>query len=229
MQKEQLVKFQKQIDSAIIGFLNLLDRKELLAKSIDLSSSLSKLNSSIQRSILTIQDTLYASLMVDIHAWLFDNSNNSSNSSLYKLLKLLVDSETKPNTKHLRRCYVTAPEVVTVNESVSNWQSEFTHIRETEFEQMFSSCTGNINCLLSSEQAERIKSLRDKLLAHKDGAYDVKSNGHKIGDVFYLLEHMKIILFDLNALFQRVSYPIDESEASAKESARVFWSHVART
>ena len=59
MQKEQLAKFQKQIDSAIIGFLNLLDRKELLAKSIDLSSSLSKLNSSIQRSILTIQDTLH--------------------------------------------------------------------------------------------------------------------------------------------------------------------------
>jgi hypothetical protein len=229
MQKEQLTKFQKQIDSAIIGFLNLLDRKELLAKSIDLSSSLSKLNPSIQRSILTIQDTLYASLMIDIHAWLFDNSNKSSNSSLYKLLKLLVDSETKPNTKHLKRCYVTVPEVVTLNESVSNWQSEFTHIRETEFEQVFSNCTENINCLRSSEQAERIKSLRDKLLAHKDGAYDVKSNGHKIGDVFYLLEHMKIILLDLNALFQRVSYPIDESEANAKDSARVFWSHVART
>ncbi|MFT6835394.1 MAG: hypothetical protein ACJA0H_001432 [Francisellaceae bacterium] len=229
MQREQLAKFQKQIDSAIIGFLNLLDRKELLAKSIDFNSSLSKLNSSIQKSILTIQDTLYASLMVDIHAWLFDSSHNSSNSSLYKLLKLLVDRETKLNTKHLKRCYVTAPEVVTLNESVSNWQSEFTHMRETEFEQVLSSCAEKINCLLLSEQAERIKSLRDKFLAHKDGAYDVKSNGHKIGDVFYLLEHMKIILIDLNALFQRVSYPIDESEASAKESAQVYWSHVART
>ena len=71
--------------------------------------------------------------------------------------------------------------------------------------------------------------LRNKLLAHKDGVYDVKANGHEIGDVFYLLGQMKVILLTLNRLFQRVSYPIEESEQQAKSNADFFWEHVART
>ena len=42
MRKEQLAKFQNQINSAVIGYLNLLERKELLSVSINTSSSLKK-------------------------------------------------------------------------------------------------------------------------------------------------------------------------------------------
>jgi hypothetical protein len=229
MRKEQLTKFQKQIDSAVIGYLNLLERKELLSVSIKASSSLSNLDSPIQRCILSIQDTIYASLIVDVHSWLFDKSDKSSNLSPYNLLESLVDPDVKFNTKHLQKYFITTPSSLNLSESSSDWQELFVSERKAKFDQVFYECTRNIENLLHSEEAARIKPLRDKFLAHKDGVYDVKANGHKIGDVFYLLDHMKNILLSLNTLFQRVSYSIEESEQQAKSNAEEFWNHVART
>jgi hypothetical protein len=229
MRKQQLPRFQKKIDSATIGYLNLLEPKELLSVSINLSNSLRSLSSPIRRSILTLQHTLYASLMVDVHSWLFDPSKGSSNLSLYNLLEQLTDKDTKFNTKYLKSYYIAEPNVVKLNESASRCQSEFVSKRVANFDQDFLECIGNIEELLNSGQATRIKLLRNKLLAHKDGVYDVKANGHEIGDVFYLLGQMKVILLTLNRLFQRVSYPIEESEQQAKSNADFFWKHVART
>lgn len=229
MRKEQLAKFQNQINSAVIGYLNLLERKELLSVSINTSSSLSNLDSPIQRCILSIQDTIYASLIVDVHSWLFDKSDKSSNLSPYNLLESLVDPDVKFNTKRLQEYFITTPSSLNLSESGSNWQEDFVSERKAKFDQVFHECTRNIKRLLHSEEAARIKPLRDKFLAHKDGVYDVKANGHKIGDVFYLLDQMKNILLSLNTLFQRVSYPIEESEQQAKSNAEEFWNRVART
>jgi hypothetical protein len=224
MRKEQLPKFKKQVDAAIIGYLNLLKRKELLSTSIDFHESLTSLEPVIQRSILVIQDTIYTSLIVEAHAWLFDKS---SNLSLHKLLNLLVDGNFK--SKHLLEEYVKPPETIVLSGQGGGWHDQFIEERKLEFNQSFSDCVTCINELLSSDLVGRVKLLRDKLIAHKDGDYDVIGNKHEIQDVFSLLSHMKAILVSLNKLLQRISYPISESEKSAKESAERFWNQLART
>ncbi|HCG7286878.1 hypothetical protein P3647_15920 [Vibrio parahaemolyticus] len=227
MRKEQLTKFQNQLDSAIIGYLGLLERKELLAVSIELSASLTKLEPKIQRSIVTIQDTLYASLIVEAHAWLFDRSEKSSNLSLYRMLNLVADTNFQP--KHLLKHYIQPPKVVPLGANDSNWQQKYKNTRENEFKEKLTECVLNINELISSKLAVRVKSIRDSMLAHKDGRYDVAGNGHTIQDVFCLLRLMKNILVCLNSLFQRVSYPIIETEKQARINAELFWERLTPT
>lgn len=226
MRKEQVIKFRKQVDSAIIGYLNMVGRKELLAASIELNESLNCLEPAVRRSILAIQDTLYGSLMVEIHAWLFDQSDNSSNLSLYSLLEKCIDIKT--NLKHLKNDHITPPETVDLGGSNTSWHQDFIVERGIKFEACFADCKQQIEVLLASGETERVISLRDKVLAHKDGNYDVKSNEHTVGDVFYLLENMKPILLSLGCLLLRTSYPVSESEEQAKMTAKTFWKHVAR-
>ena len=227
MRKEQIPKFKKQVDAAMIGYLNLLERKELLSVSIDFHESLVRLEPMVQRSILVIQDTMYASLIVETHAWLFDKSKKSSNLSLSQLLNLLVDGNF--NLKHLLEEYVKPPKTIVLSGQGESWQDRFIEGRKLEFNQSFSDCVTCINELLSSGLVDRVKLLRDGMLAHKDGNYDMTGNGNTIQDIFSLLSHMKAILVSLNKLLQRISYPISESEKSAKESAERFWNQLART
>ncbi|NOI83063.1 hypothetical protein F0237_20570 [Vibrio tubiashii] len=227
MRFEQVTKFQKQVDSAVIGYLNLLERKELLAVSIEKYALLSCLEPSIRSSILSIQDTLYASLMVELHAWLFDKSANSRNLSLFCLLEKLADDQTNP--KHLKRYYVTPPKTIDIEGAGKSWHQKFKTERETKFDDCFQECALLIKDLLASEEAMRIVSLRNKYLAHKDGMYDIRSNSHTVGDVFYLINHMKLILLSLAGLMTRTYYPINEAETKAKAMAESFWEHVART
>lgn len=227
MRKEQLPKFKKQVNAAMIGYLNLLKRKELLSTSIDFHESLASLEPMVQRSILVIQDTIYASLIVETHAWLFDKSKKSSNLSLNQLLNLLVDGKFK--SKHLLEEYAKPPKTIVLSGQGGSWHDKFTEGRKLEFNESFSDCVTCINELLSSGLIDRIKLLRDTLLTHKDGNYDMAENGITIQDIFSLLSHMEAILVSLNKLLQRVSYPIFESEKSARKSAERFWSQLART
>lgn len=227
MQSQQVTKFQKQVDSAVIGYLSLLERKELLAVSIEKYVPLSRLEPSVRGSILAIQDTLYASLMIELHAWLFDESTNSSNLSLYGLLEKLADDKTNP--KHLKRYYVAPPKTIDIGRADKSWHQNFKTERETKFDACFQDCALLIKELLASEEAIRIVSLRDKVLAHKDGMYDLKSNNHTVGEVFYLIDHMKLILISLIGLMTRTNYPVNEAETKAKAMAQCFWEHVART
>jgi len=227
MRKEQFPKFKKQVDAAMIGYLNLLERKELLSTSIDLHESFTNLESQVQRSILVIQDTMYASLIVEAHAWLFDKSNNSSNLSLHKLLEQLADGNFQP--KHLLEEYVKPPTTIALDGEGGSWHDKFVEDRTFEFNETFAQCVTCINELLSSDIVDRVKLLRDTLLAHKDGDYDVAGNGHTVQDVFSLLSHMKAILVCLNKLLQRISYPITDSAITARASAEKFWYQLART
>lgn len=227
MRKEQISKFKKQVDAAMIGYLNLLERKELLSASIDFHESLVRLEPVVQRSILVIQDTMYASLIVETHAWLFDKSKNSSNLSLNQLLNLLVDGNFNP--KHLLEEYVKPPKTIVLSGQGGSWQDRFIESRNIEFNQSFSDCVTCINELLSSGLVDRVKLLRDGMLAHKDGNYDMTGNGNKMQDIFSLLSHMKAILVNLSKLLQRVSYPISESEKSARHNAVKFWKQLAHT
>lgn len=227
MRAEQVTKFQKQVDSAVIGYLSLLERKELLAVSVEKYAPLSRLEPSVRGGILALQDTLYTSLVVELHAWLFDKSTNSSNLSLYGLLEKLVDDKTNP--KHLKRYYVSPPKTIDIGGADKSWHQNFKSERETKFDACFQDCARLIKELLAAKETTRIVSLRDKVLAHKDGVYDIKSNNHTVGDVFYLIDNMKLILLSLVGLMTRTSYPINESEAKAKTMAQSFWEHVART
>lgn len=227
MRKEQLPKFKKQVDAAMIGYLNLLERKELLSTSIDLLESLVSLEPMVQRSILVIQDTIYASLTVETHAWLFDKSKKSSNLSLNQLLNLLVDGNFK--SKLLLEEYVKPPKTIVLSGQGESWHDKFIEDKKLEFNQVFSDCVASINELLSSGLVDRVKLLRDTLLAHKDGDYDRVENGNTIQDVFSLLSHMEAILVSLNKLLQRVSYPISEFEENARKSAERFWNQLVRT
>ncbi|SJL84095.1 hypothetical protein [Vibrio palustris] len=227
MRSEQVAKFQKQVDSAVIGYLSLLERKELLAVSIEQYQSLSSLEPEVRGGILAIQDTLYASLMVELHAWLFDKSPNSSNLSLYGLLEKLADDKT--NLKHLKRYYVAPPKTIDIGETDKSWHQSFKTDREAKFDAHFQDCIFLIKGLLVSEEAKKIAPLRDKALAHKDGRYDIKANNHTVGDVFYLINNMKLILLNLIGLMTRTKYPVYEAETKAKLMAQKFWEHVART
>lgn len=227
MRSEQVTKYQKQVDCAVIGYLNLLKRKELLAVSIEKYATLSFLEPSVRGCILTIQDSLYASLVVELHAWLFDKSDNSSNLSLYGLLKKLSDDKT--NLKHLKRYYVAPPNTIELGYADKSWHQSLKTEREIKFDDCFRDCALLIKELLASEECIRIVSLRDKFLAHKDGMYDIKSNKHTVGDVFYLIDNMKLILLSLVGFMTRTSYPVNEAEANASVIAKSFWEHVART
>ncbi|WP_157826445.1 MULTISPECIES: AbiU2 domain-containing protein [Halomonadaceae] len=198
-----------------------------MSTSIDLHESLKSLEPQVQRSILVIQDTMYTSLIVETHAWLFDKSNKSSNFSLHQLLNLLVDRNFQP--KYLLAEYVQPPKTIVLSGQSSVWHEKYIEDRKLEFNESFSVCVTCINALLSSGLVDRVKLLRDSLLVHKDGDYDVAGNGHTIQDVFSLLSHMKAILVSLNKLLQRISYPISESEKSARASAEKFWNRLART
>lgn len=226
MRKEQLPKFKKQVDAAMIGYFNLLERKELLSTSIDLHESFTHLEPQVQRSIHVIQDTMYACLIVETHAWLFDRSTKSSNFSLHQLLDQLVDRSFQ--SKHLLEEYAKPPITIVLGEEGGGWHDQYIADRKLEFNETFNECVTCINELLSSSIVERVKLLRDSLLAHKDGDYDVAGNGHTIQDIFSLLSHMKAILVCLNKLLQRISYPIAESEKSARASAKKFWKQLAR-
>jgi len=227
MQKEQLSKFQGKINSAVIGYLHLLKQKELLSVSMNLGNALETLDNPIKRSILSIQDTLHAFLIVEVHSWLFDESKNSSNLSLHKLLNLLVNFESENSLKHLKKSFIKAPSVIHLGGDMINWQASFETVRASKFKPIIDECSKSIEYLLESEEMERIKKIRDKVIAHKDGQYDITENQHKIGDIFFTLEQMKQILLSLIELFLRVSYPIEDEERKAKSDAEKFWSHVA--
>ncbi|CAG9296814.1 AbiU2 domain-containing protein [Celerinatantimonas diazotrophica] len=226
MRKEQLSKFKKQVNAAMIGYINLLERKELLSTSIDLHESFTNLDPQVKRSILVIQDTMYASLIVETHTWLFDKSNKSSNLSLHQLLDQLVDGNFQ--SKHLLEEYVKPPSTIALGGESGGWNEQYIEDRKLEFNKTFSDCVTCISELLSSGIVDRVKLLRDRLLAHKDGSYDVADNGHTVQDVFSLLSHMRAILVCLNKLFQRISYPISDSEKRARASAEKFWNQLAR-
>tara|TARA_R110000772_G_C13146259_1_gene424509 strand:- start:44 stop:736 length:693 start_codon:yes stop_codon:yes gene_type:complete len=228
MRKEQFAKYQKMIDSALKGYMNLLERKELLDASIRNYKCLNELDTQVCKSILTIQDTLYTSLLIDIHSWLFDKSKKSSNLSLYTLLENLINTENNSQEIFLKNYFVSAPSTTALGSSNVDWHSHFTLDQTAKFDQLYPSLLYRIKELLCSQEAIRVQSIRDKLLAHKDGVYNVRENGHQIADAFYLLSSMRDILTILNSLFQRVSYPIKDSEEIAKNNAEIFWQHVAK-
>lgn len=226
MQKEQIPKFKKQVDAAMIGYLNLLQRKELLSTSIDFHKSLASLEPILQRSILVIQDTIYTSLIIEIHAWLFDKSKKTSNLSINQLLNEIVDENF--NSKNLLEHYAKPPKTILLFGQNGSWHDKFIEDRKLEFKQNFSDCIININKLFSSGLVDRVKLLRDTFLAHKDGEYNMAGDENKIQDVFILLSHMKVILVSLNKLLQRVSYPMSDSEKIARENAERFWLQLTR-
>ena len=227
MRKEQLPKFKKQVDAAMIGYLNLIERKELLSISIDFYEYFKILEPQVQRSIHVIQDTMYTSLIVEVHAWLFDKSKKSSNLSLYQLIDRLFDKSFQ--SKHLIEEYAKPPKNIVLGEEGSSWHEQYTENKKIEFNKVFSECLACIDELFSSGVVDKVKLLRDGLLAHKDGDYDVAGNGHTVQDIFSLLSHMKVVLVCLNKLLQRISYPIAESEKNARANAEKFWIQLART
>jgi hypothetical protein len=225
---QELHKCQKIVDSVIQGYLGMLERKTLLQQSIMQANSMfSQLEPNLLNSVKIIQDTLYASLLIDIYAWLFDQSKNSSNLSTHKLLEKLNRKDFK---NKLESYYIEPPATIPLgNDTDQFWHQQYKSDKLEEFQKIIDDCKKTYNSFLESEVGKRIKSIRDKLLAHKEGAYSTKDNGHNIGEAINSVEKMRTIVLLLNQLMQKCSYPIEEMEEAATKKAELFWQHVLHT
>ena len=225
---QELEKCQKITDRAIQGYLGMLERKALLQQSIMRANHMSnQLEPNLLSSVKTIQDTLYASLLIDIYAWLFDKSKNSANLSTHKLLEKL---NRKDFQKILESYYVEPPTTIPLgNDTDQFWHQSYKSDKLEEFQKIIDDCKKTYNSFLESEVGKRIKSIRDKLLAHKEGAYSTKDNGHHIGEAINAVEKMRTIVLLLNQLMQKCSYPIEEMEEAATKKAELFWQHMLHT
>lgn len=225
---QELDKCQKIIDSALKGYLGMLERKALLEQSIMQANHMTnQLEPNLLSSVRTIQDTLYASLLIDIYAWLFDQSKNSSNLSTHKLLEKL---NRKDFQNKLKSYYIEPPTTIPLgNHTDKFWHQTYRNDKSKEFQIIIDDCKNTYSVFLVSEVGIRIKSIRDKLLAHKEGAYSTKDNGHHIGEAIKAVEKMQTIVLLLNKLMQKYCYPIEEMEKTATKKAELFWQHMLHT
>ncbi len=225
---QELNKCQNILDSVLKGYLGMLDRKALLQQSImQANRMINQLEPNLLSSIKTIQDTLYVSLLIDIYAWLFDESKNSSNLSTHKLLEKLNRQDFK---SILKNYFIKPPTTIPLdNNADQSWHQLYKTKKLEEFQIIINDCQKTYKSFLESEVGTRIKSIRDKLLAHKDGVYPIQENGHHIGEAIVAMEEMRIIVLLLNKLIQKCSYPIEEMEEMATKKAELFWQHMLYT
>ena len=222
---QELNKCQNILDSVLKGYVGMLDRKALLQQSITQANCLiNQLEPNLLSSIQTIRGTLYASLLIDIYAWLFDESKNSSNLSIHKLLGKLNRQDFR---SILESYFIEPPATIPLDNDVDQfWHQPYKIKKLEEFQIIINDCQKTYKSFLESEVGIRIKSIRDKLLAHKDGVYPIQENGHHIEEAIVAMEEMRIIVLLLNRLIQKCYYPIEEMEKMATKKAELFWKHM---
>lgn len=223
---QEKIKCQNVVDSAMKGYLGMTERKSLLEQSLKLANQLSaKLEPNLLRSIKTIQETLYTSLLIDIHAWLFDKSN-SSNLSTYQLLEKLKYQDFK---KKLEEYFIEPPTTIKLDGNIDNfWHDSYKARKAQEFKIIIDDSLNTYDNFLKSEIGMRIKSIRDKLLAHKDGVYSIKDNRHEIGEAIIAVEMMRKIVLPFNDMLQKTYYPVEEIEEASIKKAELFWKHMIK-
>jgi len=225
---QELDKCKKIIDSAIKGYLGMLERKALLEQSIlHAKHMINQLEPNLSSSVKTIQDTLYASLIIDIYAWLFDkNTNkNSSNLSAYQLLVKLKNPARTDFRDTLESYYVEPPATISLGNDTNQFCHEsYKDEKSKEFEGLVEDCINAYKDFLDSNK--RIEGIRNKLLAHKEGVYSTENNGHYVGEAINAVEKMRTIVLSLNKLIQKCSYSIDDEEKTATKKAELFWQHL---
>ncbi len=229
----ELNKCHKIVDSALKGYLEILEKKSLLEQSItsarDMTNNLTPCTLS---SVKVIQETLYSSILIDVHAWLFDPSEKSSNLSIRKLLKKMEDPKREDFREFLKKYYIRPPSTISLSmDTSSSWQNRYKEEKEQEFNKLLSQCLESYQSFLNSEFGKRIIGIRSKLLAHKEGVYSTQDNGHYIGEAIEAVEKMRTITLSFNKLMQKFSYTyvVEEVEQSAKKKAESFWNNLAQT
>ncbi|QKF81920.1 hypothetical protein [Halarcobacter ebronensis] len=223
-QDQELEKCQKIMDKSIKEYIYLLNKKSLLKESLKKNYNNSN---NLIHSIRIIQETLYSSLLIDVHAWLFDESRNRKNLSLYKLLEKLKN-ENQKFLNILKEYYITPPSVVNLSNEINIdfWEKEHKRKKAKEFDEKIILCINTYNSFINSEIGINIKNIRDKVLAHKENGYIIENKGHYIGEAIEAMEKMNIIIRLLNEIFQKKYYPIDEEEKNSSKKAKVFWEYI---
>lgn len=236
MEDDDFELYKDLAHSVIQGYLGLIKRAALFESSLHYAKDMQdKLSPSLKSSIKTIQDTLYASLVVEIHAWLLDQNkkiaqkNKTStvrNKNTYILINKIFHDPIFLDS--LKINYTKKPKSISIGTTHLSDQhyNFFTKNKEADFQEKIEKLKKSYNDFKESDLGKRLITLRNKELGHKDLDYTMSEEGHRIDDVINATTQMRIIILQLKDLFLRAHYEIEQEELDAKNQADIFWKHI---
>ncbi|HUH42214.1 MAG TPA: hypothetical protein VLZ29_03785 [Sulfurimonas sp.] len=227
--EEEFQKAQGILQESTNSYNHIFHKVSLLEESINYAKDIKKNNRNIVIfSVKLIQETLYFSAIIDIHAYFIDT--HKSTISLHNVMEKLQRSDFK---KFLCEQYSKHPKTISpetgelTQKSLTNWEDSYHKEATIRFETIFENINKNNDNMKKSEVYGRIKILRDKFIAHKEfkdrELYDIASDKHQLGDAKNLLILIKDILFDLNKIFNRSEIEFEKGENQFIEQSREFW------
>ncbi|NBD16735.1 MAG: hypothetical protein GVY04_11535 [Cyanobacteria bacterium] len=179
---------------------------------------------------------LFTSIIVDMHASLFDKNNKSG--SLKKIIDDLGDKNVK---QYLKDVFSTPDEIHFVGnhseeeiaDMIKTIQKQQKQELGKEFECLHRKVIEDYDHLEKSDLASRIKKARDKIFAHKEVRqidderrfFDVADNDISISfyDAKELLNASKIIIFNTNKLLEKSVFSLDILLDHHRFVASEFW------
>lgn len=238
MEERDFNYYKELVHSVAQGYLGLTKRAALYERSLHYAKDMEQeLSSTLRYSIKTIQDTLYSSLVVEIHAWLLDPNTKTSDNrhkTESKNTNILLNKITSDPDfiKLLKQEHIKRPPTIQLTATpLSDCHFDFfTKPLESEFQTRFEELKENYKDLKSSDLEKRLRILRNKELAHKDFAFNMTEHGHRVDDVITATKQMRTIVLQLIFLFLRTNYEelIEEEEQKAQNQADTFWKHLLR-
>jgi len=187
--------------------------------------------------VKVIRMALYTSIIVDLHACLFDNDKRSG--SLNNIISGIKDSRVN---KELRKEFCIPSSPITVGEHSSEeikdiseqLQSKEISQQEELFDRVYTEVISVYEEFESSDLALRIKKARSKIFAHKEirtiegerSFYGAEGIGIKFNDAKELLDLSKKVIFDTNLLLTNSSYSMDSFLRHHEVVANEFWRNI---
>lgn len=183
---------------------------------------------------------MWQSLLSQIYGILFDQDNRSV--SLSNVMKGL---ENENLACEARKIFCTPTGVTPIiidgtkedeDRIIKQVQQEDVKHKESVFDKTLSEIKEKYSKLIDSPLVERIKSLRDKIIAHSELKFSEEDGSRRLynprdfsaswRDIENLLEISPHIIFKANLLVTNSSYQVDSFVTHNENVARTFWSKV---
>ena len=220
--KENFEKLKYMISDIHLGYSYAKENYLILRQSYESSSTVTRQNN--QKIIVVarkIQESLYKSVITDLHGWLLDRSEHSA--SIGKAIEYL---EKNSLLEHVAQQYSNPPKIIKLHQlsETTDWKIKYSNSRKDEFQKTIEEIKDIWGNLSNSEESRKLRLLRNKSIAHKDfksnQLYDFSSENHSLKDIETIIKQADILIENLDKIINKTTLvPI----GNISEYANEFW------
>lgn len=189
-------------------------------------------------AVNVVRMALFTSIMVDLHASVFDKGPKAG--SLHNVISGLRDSDVK-NSIRKKFCASKGSEILGDHskdelEFLQNrFREEDIADKETTFDRVYCEVLSEYEALECSDLVFGVKSARDKIFAHRElrtlngerGFFESRDFGVHFEDACKLLKSVESIVFGANLLLTNSGYAMDSFLIHSRKVSNEYWSKLS--